>query len=79
MASRTFQFGPDAEAAFAFLGKQERPPVTADQYVQSRIDEIVNAALVKADSQRFEMLQGILKGETDKGKAISTARELLGL
>lgn len=78
MAARTFNFGVDVEAAFSFLAKQERPPVSTDDYIQARIQEVINDALDKADSMRFSLVKELMD-DKNKGQSISKLRELLGV
>lgn len=78
MASRTIQTGADADAALNFLGRQKNPQIDGETYFQQKIQDVINAALTEADDKRFNLVTELMKS-SDKGKAISNLRDLLGV
>jgi hypothetical protein len=76
MASRTISTTKDVDAALDFLGRQQDPPITGDQVLTTRVQELVTAALAEADEARFNKAAELLQ-YNDKSEAIAMLRELL--
>lgn len=77
MASRTLNVPDDVEAALSFLGRQERPAISGDEYFTKKTQEVIDNAMKRADELRFNMITELMNGK-DKGSSIAKLRELLG-
>lgn len=78
MANRTIQTGDDVDAALAFLGRQEVPEVSGEEYFQSKMKAVVEQALKQADDERFRLVTELMNSK-DKSGSIVKLRELLGV
>jgi hypothetical protein len=78
MATRTFKTGDDVDAALNFLGKQQKPQIGGDEYLQNRFQILIDDLLVQADNQRFSLIKEMMD-DKNKGQSISKLREVLGV
>lgn len=77
MASRTISvgIGDDVESALDFLSKQKEQDISS--FFMDKVKKVMDEALVEADNKRFELARQLLN-QSDKGKAISDLKKLLG-
>lgn len=79
MSTKSIKLGDDVDAAMSFLGRQQRPQVSGDEFFMAKVQsDVIDAALRAADEMRFNLVKELLNDEK-KGESISKLRELLGV
>jgi hypothetical protein len=77
MASITLQTSAEVDSALNFLGKQQNPPVSGEEYFQARVKQVVNDCQKEASDKRFNIVKELMDDKNKEG-SIKKLRELLG-